>query len=66
MRRISNIRSSREVTLEMHREELRNVRWARRRNQIVTVAGVASTLVFLFADSGPEYSLRVVEKLLGI
>lgn len=63
MRRISTIQSSREANLEERREELRNLRWARRRNQIVTLAIVAS-LIALLAHSAPHQALQLVGWLL--
>lgn len=66
MRRISTIRNSREASLEKHREELRNSRWARRRSQILTFAGAASVVVAAAADWVPADLARMMARFLGI
>lgn len=55
MRRISAIRSHREAELEKHREDLRNIRWARRRSQLLTAGIVFSTIGV--AASGSSHGL---------
>ena len=66
MRRISNIRNSREASLEKRREELRNSRWARWRSQFLTLAGMASLAVAASADQAPADVARVIRTLLGV
>jgi hypothetical protein len=44
MRRISKIRNRREAEFEARREELRNMRWKRRRSEILTAASVISMI----------------------
>jgi hypothetical protein len=66
MRRITTIRSSREASLEMHREELRNVRWARRRSQILTLTALVSAFGLLLAEPAPQRVVQVMERLLGL
>ena len=40
MRSISTIRTKRDADLEERRESLRNMRWARRRNMLLTCVGI--------------------------
>lgn len=42
MRRISKIRNRREASIEVEREELRNMRWERHKSKILTAATAIS------------------------
>lgn len=65
MRRISRIRSKREAELEKQREELRNLRWARRRSMVTTAVIASSALVITRTDEW-EAMLDVVREVSGL
>jgi preprotein translocase subunit SecE len=65
-RRISSIRSSREADLEERREELRNIRWARHRNQLITTAViliVGAAVAMLLASGDLTGVIRLLRVL---
>jgi hypothetical protein len=65
MRRISSIRSVREAELERLREELRNLRWSRRRSQLILGMTVLAALT-LAALEGPTAALHLLRWLDGV
>lgn len=65
MRRVSAICSNSDFEIEERREALRNIRWARRRSQLITVVFVAAVVVLLIAGS-PGEAARSVSALLGL
>jgi hypothetical protein len=51
MRRISGIHTDREVDLERRREQLRNIRWNRRRSKLVTTVWLALVLIVVLTPA---------------
>jgi hypothetical protein len=65
VRRISAIRSNREVELEKRREELLDIRWARWRNQMITT--VSLMLVVALCVTGDSADVvRALRTLIGL
>jgi hypothetical protein len=64
MRRISSIRSGREAELEKRREELRDIRWRRRRNMMITVVSLVVAVVAVLTEEGRGI-LQILPGLLG-
>jgi hypothetical protein len=66
MRRISSIRNCREADLEARREELRDVRWARRRSQMITITLILIAIItagMLWASQDPAGLVHLLGSL---
>jgi hypothetical protein len=65
MRRISTIRNRQETEIEVRREELRNMRWARRRNMLLTAFALASG-AGLFPTGIAASLATAIKQVLGV
>jgi hypothetical protein len=65
MRRVSAIRSNRDFDMEKRREELRDIRWARRRSQLITAVIVVAVIVLLVTGSSGDV-VKGVRALIGL
>lgn len=65
MRRISTLQSERDIDMERHREELRDIRWARWRSELRTAGALIGTAT-LIATGTTGQIVQAIRAFLGL
>jgi hypothetical protein len=65
MRRISSIHTHRQADLERRREELRDMRWGRRRSMLITIVSLVLTAALLLSG-GPTGIVQALRAVAGL
>jgi hypothetical protein len=65
MRRINSIQTHRQADLERRREELRNLRWTRRRSMLITIASLLLAAALLLSG-GPKVLIQALRAVAGL